>query len=176
MNTLIVCTVTMSSAKAWTGIEFRLPSLYRLLFAVAVFIIGLHILSMININMSALSGSPVFVPLMMKNNLVKSAPDITLNVECFYRSSIKYAYFSDIPKWDNVSKINSCLTLPNASAKSIKTTINFVLLCRKSSISAFNVNMSSCLSRFRRKALCQNGITFEIYGIILLQRTFDRIL
>ena len=175
MNTLIVCTVTMSSAKAWTGIEFRLPSLYRLLFAVAVFIIGLHILSMININMSALSGSPVFVSLMMKNNLVKSAPHITLNVECFYRS-IKYAYFSDIPKWDNVLKINSCLMLPNASAKSMKTTINFVLLCRKSSISGFNVNMSSCLSRFRRKALCQNGITFEIYGIILLQRTFDRIL
>ena len=78
--------------------------------------------------MSALSGSPVFVPLMMKNNLVKSAPHITLNVECLYRSSIKHAYFSGLPKWDNVSKINSCLTLPNASAKSIKTTINFVLI------------------------------------------------
>ena len=73
----------------------------------------------------------------MKNNLVTSAPHITLNVECLYRSSIKHAYFSGIPNWD-VSKINSCLTLPNASAKSIKTTINLVLLCRKSSISAFN--------------------------------------
>ena len=131
---------------------------------------------MININVSELSGSPVFVPLITKNNLVKSAPHITLNAECLNRSSIKHAYFSDIPKWDNFSKINSCLTLPNASAKSIKTTINFVLLCRKSSISAFNVNMSSCLSRFRRKALCKNGITFEICGIILLQRAFDRIL
>ena len=131
---------------------------------------------MINKNMSAMRGSTVFVPVMMKNNLLKSAPHITLNVECLYRSSIKHAYFPGIPKWDNVSKINSCLTLPNTSAKSIKTTINFVFLCRKSSISAFNVNISSCLSHFRRKALCQNGITFEIYKKILLQRTFDRIL
>ena len=85
-------------------------------------------------------------------------------------------HFSGIAKWDNVSKINSCFTLPNASAKSIKTTINFVLLCRKSSISAFNVNISSCLSRFRRKVLFQNCITFEIYGTILLQRAYDIIL
>ena len=58
------CTAAMSSAKAWTGIGFILRSLYGLLFAIAVFIIGLHILSMIN--MSALRGLPVFVPLMMK--------------------------------------------------------------------------------------------------------------
>ena len=74
----------MSSEKAWTGIQFKLH-LYRLLFAIAVFSIGLHILSMININMSALSGSPVSVPITMKNNLVKSAPHITLNVECLYK-------------------------------------------------------------------------------------------
>ena len=60
------CTAAMSSAKAWTGIGFILRSVYRLLFAIAVFIIGFHILSMININMSALRGSPVFVPLMKK--------------------------------------------------------------------------------------------------------------
>ena len=81
--------------------------------------------------MSALSGSPVFIPLMMKSKLVKYALHVTLNVECLYISSIKHAYFSSIPKWDNVSKINSFLTLQNASAKSVKKNDKFCIFVPK---------------------------------------------
>ena len=47
---------------------------------------------MINININALRGSPVFVPLTIMNIFVRLEPQITLKDEYLYRSSIRQLY------------------------------------------------------------------------------------
>ena len=89
--------------------------------SIAISTMGLQVLSMINININALRGSPVFVPLTIMNILVRLEPQITLKGEYLYRSSIRQLYISGTSKYCSVSK-------PKASAKSIKTDVNLVLL------------------------------------------------
>ena len=72
--------------------------------SIAISTMGLHVLSMINININALRGSPVFVPLTIMNIFVRLEPQITLKDEYLYRSSIWQFYISGISKYCSVSK------------------------------------------------------------------------
>ena len=76
----------------------------------------------------------------------------------------------DIINLSRHSKIKSCDALPNASVKSIKVTIIFVLNCLKSSISVFNKKISSSRSRFSKYAPCQNAISLDTNVMIRLHK------
>ena len=60
--------------------------------SIAISTMGLQVLSMINININVLRGSPVFVPLTIMNIFVRLEPQITLKDEYLYRSSIRQLY------------------------------------------------------------------------------------
>ena len=65
------------------------------------------------------------------NIFVRLEPHITLKDEYLYRPSIRQLHLSGISKYCSASKRNWWFTLPKASAKSIKTDVNLVLLWGK---------------------------------------------
>ena len=147
---------TISSTKAWTGCGFNLSSFWVPNFSIAISTIGLHVLSMINKDINVLRGSPVSVPLTIITLFERSETHVTLNDEYLHKSSIKQSYISSTWKYCNVSKRNWWFMLSKASAKSMKTDVNLVLLWQKSSNAVFKENINSWWSLLIKKAPCQS--------------------